>query len=151
MKKTILLADDDDAVRHTLGRVLQSEQYEVLLARTGREAATQFLHIGPPDLVLLDLNMPDKDGWEAFHLISQLDQLVPVIIITARPRQHEKAVELGVDALMEKPLDLPLLLSTIKDLLAESGKARVERLTNPAVATEFPVRRARELAQGGEA
>ena len=87
MNKTILLADDDDSVRHTLGRVLQSEEYNVLLARTGREAVAEFLHNGPPDLVLLDLNMPDKDGWEAFHLMNRLEPIVPVIVITARPHR----------------------------------------------------------------
>ena len=128
--KTILVVDDDAAVRQMLGRVLESEQYTVLRAKTGREAAVLFLS-APPDLVLLDLNMPDRDGWEAFHLINAVNPMIPVIIITARPNQYEHATRLGVDALMEKPLDLSLLLGTIGRLLAESEAERVHRVNHP--------------------
>jgi len=136
MKAKILLADDDAGVRETLGRVLKSEDYEVVLAKTGREAAAKFV-ADLPDLVLLDLNMPDRDGWEAFALMEHSRPLVPVIVITARPQQYQHAAELGIDALMEKPLDLPLLLVTIGDLLAESEAERVQRLTNPGFKTFY--------------
>ena len=130
MRKTILLADDDASIRAMLGRILEIE-HSVLVASTGREAASQFLSPHPPDLVLLDLNMPDKDGWEAWHLIRTLNTLVPVIVITARPNQYAEAIRWGVDALMEKPLDLPLLLHSIHRLLAESDEARLERRSDP--------------------
>jgi len=146
MKQIILIADDDDSVRQTLARVLESENYRVVQARTGREAASQFL-AAVPDLVLLDLNMPDKDGWEAFRVMSRLEPLVPVIVITARPHQYATAIELGIDALMEKPLDLALLLAKIKGLLAESHKARLRRLTNPNFTTELLSQHTREPGQ----
>jgi DNA-binding response OmpR family regulator len=79
---------------------------------------------------LLDLNMPDQDGWEAFDLMADRRPYVPVIVITARPHQYQSAVDYGIDALMEKPLNLPLLLTTITDLLAESKGDRARRLTN---------------------
>lgn len=142
MTKTILLADDDAGVRAMLGQALVSEQYEVITAKTGREAAAKFV-AHQPDLVLLDLNMPGKDGWEAFDLMSHTHPLVPVIVITAKPQQYAHAVKLGVDALMEKPLHLPLLLETIKDLIAESESDRMRRLTNPGFRTVF-------LETGGE-
>ena len=129
-RKSILLSDDDRSVRELLGRVLESEHYEVVYAKTGREAVARF-QAGPPDLVLLDLNMPEQDGWEVFGQICAKDPLVPVIVITARPEQHTQAIELGIDALMEKPLDLPLLLDTIRTLLEETEGARVRRLTAP--------------------
>jgi DNA-binding response OmpR family regulator len=129
MKKRILLADDDPGVRQMVGRVLESEHYEVVTAGTGREATAKFL-VNLPDLVLLDLNMPDQDGWEAFDLMADRRPYVPVIVITARPHQYQSAVDYGIDALMEKPLNLPLLLSTITDLLAESKIDRARRLTN---------------------
>jgi DNA-binding response OmpR family regulator len=134
MKKTILLADDDASIRTMVGRVLESENYTVIFAKTGCEAASQFL-AGPPDLVLLDLNMPDKDGWEAWRLMNVLHSLVPVIVITARSHQHEQAVRMKVDALMEKPLDLLLLLETIKTLLAEPEKNHVVRVSDPGFKT----------------
>src|SRR5688572_3444646 len=112
-----------------IGRVLQAEDYRVLPAGTGYEAASQFLK-GPPDLVLLDLNMPEKDGWEAWRLMNTLHPFVPVIVITARPNQYDQAQKLRIDALMEKPLDLPLLLRTIKDLLLEADEDRIRRVTD---------------------
>jgi CheY-like chemotaxis protein len=129
MSKTILLADDDASVQRMIRRVLESEHYRVLLASTGREAASQFLN-GPPDLVLLDLNMPDKDGWEAWHIMDTLHPFVPVIVITARPNQYEQAKRMRIEALMEKPLDLPLLLRTINRLLVEPDEERIRRITD---------------------
>ena len=134
MKKKILLADDDPGVRETLSRVLESENYEVFCAKTGRETAAQFM-AELPDLVLLDITMPDRDGWDVYDLINSTHPLVPVIVITARPDQFPHALELGVDALMEKPLDLPLLLKTISTYVAESGDERVARLTRPEFET----------------
>jgi DNA-binding response OmpR family regulator len=136
MKAKILLADDDASVREMLGRVLESEHYEVVYAKTGRETAAKFI-ADLPDLVLLDLNMPDRDGWDAFNLMNRTHPSVPVIIITARPQQHEHAAKLGIDALMEKPLNLPLLLVIITDLLAESESDRTQRLTNPVFRTIY--------------
>ena len=133
-KKRILLADDDGGVRLMLGRVLKSENYEVIYATSGREAAAKFV-AAVPHLVLLDLNMPGKDGWEAFGIMCEKHPLVPVIVITARPHQLDHAMELGVDALVEKPLNLPLLLEAIKKLLAETETECAHRLTNPRFKT----------------
>jgi CheY-like chemotaxis protein len=134
--KRILLADDDLGVRELLGRVLESEHYRVTFAKTGREAAAKFAS-DPPDLVLLDLNMPDKDGWESFGMMYEEHPFIPVIVITARPNQHEHAVNIGVDALMEKPLDLAILLKAIRTLLAETELERIVRLASPGFKTAF--------------
>jgi len=134
MKKRIMIAEDEPSIRESLARVLESEAYDVESANTGEEAIAKF-HARPCDLVLLDLNMPAKDGWAAFEGISRLRPLVPVIVITARPHQYERAVGVGVDGLMEKPLDLPLLLQCLRDLLAEPEAARVDRLTRRNFAT----------------
>ena len=136
MRKRVLIADDDPAVLMSLARVLESETYEVILARTGREAVSQLL-AEEPDIVLLDLNMPEKDGWEAFELMEKLDPFLPVIVITARPHQYDLAVRLGIDAFMEKPLDLPLLLATVKQLLAEPPQDRIVRLTKGNFVTAY--------------
>jgi DNA-binding response OmpR family regulator len=136
VKKHILLADDDPGVRELLGRVLESEHYQVTFARTGREAAAKFAS-DLPDIVLLDINMPDKDGWAAFRLMNTAHTLVPVIVITARPNQYPQARELGVDAFMEKPLNLPVLFDTIRRLLAEPEAERTRRLIDPNFNTEF--------------
>lgn len=132
MNSCILLADDDAAVRHTLGIALQAEGYDVILAKNVREATHAFLQRWP-DLVLLDLklpdtesNLPDKDGWAAFDLMKQLRPWMPIIIITGQPSQFARASRLGAAALMEKPLDLPLLFEAMARMLAHSSQERVQ-------------------------
>ena len=126
--KCILLADDDSVIREVLSRILRAEGFEVVLARNGCEAIA-VLVVRRPDLVLLDLKMPERDGWRAYDVMERVSPLTPVILITALPEQHAQAVRLGIDALMEKPLDLTLLLSTIHKLLAEPEQERLSRLT----------------------
>lgn len=134
-ESTILIADDEPGVRGSLAAVLQEEGYTVRQAENGREAVREFLS-GPPDLLLLDLNMPDTDGWQAFNVIARLAPDVPVIVITARPGQARRAAEAGIDMLLEKPLDIPVLLETIRNLLASPEASRFARIlrawhTNP--------------------
>jgi DNA-binding response OmpR family regulator len=145
--KQILLADDDPGVREMLGRVLESEHYTVTYAKSGREASSRFI-AHPPDLVLLDLNMPDQDGWAAFRLMNVAHPMLPVIVITARPNQYPEAADLGVDGLMEKPLNLEVLLQAIRDLLAETEAERVRRLTDPEFKTVFLNHRTRSEPHG---
>jgi DNA-binding response OmpR family regulator len=145
--KKILLADDDAAIRQTLGQLLTLEQYEVIPAANGREAAAKFI-AEPPDLVLLDLNMPERDGWDVLNLMSGTHPLIPIIIITAESQQYEHAARLSVDALMEKPLDLPILLKTIRDFTAESEPERLWRLSQADSKTLFLGPRVHESYQG---
>lgn len=136
MKKRILLADDDESVRRMVARVLETEGYDVLMAQSGREAVSRAL-ASVPDLILLDITMPDKNGWEAIDTIEQTRPFIPVIVITARPNQQEHATQAGIDALMEKPLDLVVLLKTIRDLLNEPEPARIKRLSDQNFATAY--------------
>lgn len=114
-RKTILVVDDDEAVRKGLRGVLVSEGYKVVAARHGREAV-QVFRVHPCDLVLLDMNMPLRNGWGTIADLRALQSQLPAIIITARPDQRNVAREAGLE-LMEKPLDLPLLLNRIGALL----------------------------------
>jgi DNA-binding response OmpR family regulator len=116
-RKTILVVDDDAAVRKGLHGVLVSEGYQVIVARHGREAVQVFRE-HPCDLALLDMNMPLRNGWGTIADLRALKSQLPAIIITARPDQRNVAREAGVE-LMEKPLDLPLLLYRIGVLLSE--------------------------------
>lgn len=130
MNQRILLVDDDAAVSQSLALALQSEGFQVECAHSGRDGLRRFM-AAPPQLVLLDLHMPGKDGWHAFDMMEKHRSLVPVIVITARSNQFQRARAAGIDALMEKPLDLPLLLQTIRELLAETESERVARLIRP--------------------
>ena len=116
--KTILIVDDDDAVRRGLRCVLVTEGYHVIPASNGREAVRAFRE-QPCDLALLDMNMPLLNGWGTIAELRALDGRLPVIIITARPDQRNIAAAAEVE-LMEKPLDLPLLLKRISTLLSET-------------------------------
>lgn len=127
MKKTILIVDDDDAIRESLRKLLQAEGYDVRLAANGREGLDQF-DPANVDLLLLDLNLPQKSGWDLFERFSSMNPLIPIIIITGRDNQYKLAAAAGVGALMEKPLDVPLLLQTITALLAEPAETRLKRL-----------------------
>jgi DNA-binding response OmpR family regulator len=126
-RKRVLLADDDRVVRDSLAAVLEAEGYAVVPAEDGQQAL-EFVSTTPIDLVLLDLNMPRKGGWDTFERLSAEHPLVPVIVITARPNQLFTAVNAGVGALLEKPLDIPMLLGTIRRLLAEPAETRLQRL-----------------------
>jgi chemosensory pili system protein ChpA (sensor histidine kinase/response regulator) len=136
LPKRVLIADDDSVVRGSLAAVLESEGYMVDEARNGIEAVTRAIE-NLPDLVLLDLNMPHWDGWTAFSQLDRATPLLPIIVITARPNQYEKAVQLGVDAFMEKPLNIPILVRAIKRLTGEDEKRHVRRITNRAFVTQL--------------
>jgi len=128
VNKLILLVDDDAGVRGSLRAVLVSEGYEVVSAKDGQEAL-DMVSASEVDLVLLDLNMPVKNGWDTFERLTTQHPLTPVIIITARPNQLFTALCAGVGALLEKPLDMTRLLETVNDLLAESAESRLARIT----------------------
>ena len=136
LQKRVLIADDDSLVRGSLAAVLESEGFVVDEAHNGIKAVTRAIEHSP-DLVLLDLNMPHRDGWTAFSQLDRVTPLLPVIVITARPNQYEKAVRLGVDAFMEKPLNIPILVGAIKRLTTEEDNRHVRRITNPAFVTEL--------------
>ena len=132
--KRILLVDDDPTVRDSLNDVLVSEGYIVISGENGQQAL-ELAASSSVDLVLLDLNMPVKNGWDTFEHLTREHPLIPIIIATARPNQLFTAVNAGVGALLEKPMDIPMLLRTIRKLLAESTEQRLGRLAGKE--TEF--------------
>lgn len=134
--RRILIADDDSLVLGSLAAVRESEGYVVDEARSGVEAVRRAIE-HPPNLVLLDLNMPPWDGWTAFSQLDRVTPLLPVIVITARPNQYEKAVRLGVDAFMEKPLNIPILVRAIQRLSSEDESRHVRRITHHGFITEL--------------
>src|SRR6185295_12647731 len=101
--------------------------YSVLAAENG-EVALHLAATSHVDLVLLDLNMPRKGGWDTFERLTTQNPLLPVIIVTARPNQFFTAASSGAAALLEKPLDFPQLLQTIGELLEEPDETRLARM-----------------------
>ncbi len=126
--KRILLVDDDPVVRDSLNNVLLIEGCFVIPAENGQQAL-DLASQSPVDLVLLDLNLPVKNGWDTFEELTREYPTLPIIIITARPNQFFTAVSAGAGALLEKPMDIPALLQTMRKLLAETPEQRLARLT----------------------
>lgn len=129
-----MVVDDDLSVREILARVLAEEGYLTLVAPNGLEAlgieaANQI------DLVLLDLSMPLQSGWETYEKLTTRNPLLPVIIVTARPNQLFTSLAAGVGALLEKPLDYPKLLETVRTVLEEPADVRRARAAGHA--TDF--------------
>src|SRR6266496_4258697 len=124
--KRILLVDDDPTVRDSLNDVLQSEGYLVIPAENGQQAL-DLANKSSVDLVLLDLNMPAKNGWDTFEQLTREHPLIPIIIVTARPNQLFTALNAGAGALLEKPMDIPMLLRTMENLLVETIGQRLAR------------------------
>lgn len=140
----ILLVDDDAAIRQILLRLLAEEGFCVHTAANGVEAV-QLNKTVQFDLILLDLTMPMKSGWEVFEEISTKNPSLPFIVITGRANQLFPALASGVGALLEKPLDFVQLLRTIHQLLSEPAEVRLARVAGqtPAFqrvspATEVP-------------
>jgi DNA-binding response OmpR family regulator len=123
----VLIVDDDAPVREAIGDLLQLVGYEVFQSGDGQEALAKF-DANQLDLVLLDLGLPNKSGWDAFEGFTSRNPALPIIIITGLAQQSEMAQAAGVGALMEKPLDAAQLLKTMQELLAEPVEARLRRL-----------------------
>jgi CheY-like chemotaxis protein len=117
-RKRILIVDDDPSIRYMLGRVLLDEGYEVVVAAQGQEGL-EIAGTKEVDLVLLDWKMPGMNGQETLKELTVLRPGLPVIMITAYPQQQCKGGLSGASAMLQKPLDFPVLLEAIKKLLAQ--------------------------------
>jgi DNA-binding response OmpR family regulator len=131
MSKKILVVDDECSIREALSKVLEAEDYEVVTAENGQEAIDK-VKSEKIDLVLLDIGLPVKDGRDTMIWLTEVNPLLPVIVITGRWNQRELAEKMGVDALMDKPLDVPRLLQTIRGLTNESMERRVHHASHRA-------------------
>jgi len=131
-----MVLDDDEQIRQSLLKLLSTEGYEAWPVADGLEALDE-LDRNSIDLLLLDLNLPRKSGWDVFERVTSTNPLLPIIIITGKDEQLKMAAAAGVGALMEKPLDVPLLLKTITELLAEPPDTRLKRLVGSEHSTRY--------------
>jgi len=116
--KTPLIMAVDNAVMFlsTLKRLLQNEPYE-LHCETSCDEALRFLESNRPDLILLDIEMPDMNGYELLRRIKSTNQSAPIIFITANSDKEyaKKAAEAGAAGLLIKPLRRNQLMEKIKE------------------------------------
>jgi DNA-binding response OmpR family regulator len=117
VSRTILLVDDDALMRRSLAFHLEQAGYQVHTAADA-EDALEFVRNSPPDLVMLDIGLPGKDGLDALREIKAQHNL-PVIFLTGRRRELDEVVglELGADDYITKPFDVDVVLAHIKAVL----------------------------------
>ena len=113
----VLIVDDEKNIVQLIKRGLNMEGYETAQAYCGSEAL-QKIATERPDIVLLDVMMPDMDGYEVLQKIQEYDETIPIIFITAQGKNYKRiaALELGADDFITKPLNMKELTLKIKVL-----------------------------------
>jgi DNA-binding response OmpR family regulator len=121
MPKKILIADDEQYILDTVGAYLKNEGYDVLTVRDGRTALFTFRH-EQLDLVILDVMMPEMNGWEAARMIRQESQ-VPLLFLTARVDDIDQitGLEIGADDYVTKPFSPRVVVARVRALLRRAG------------------------------
>ena len=114
--KTILVVDDDEAIRTLLQEELEDEGYKVLIATNARDAL-KMVEAEPLDLVVLDIRMPGMDGLEALPRILGIKEGLPVIMNTAYSQYQDSFMSWAADAYVVKSSDLTELKEKIKELV----------------------------------
>jgi len=123
MTRTILVVDDELHLRTMLGEYLTEQGFLVATASNGREALAAARR-SPPDLILLDVMMPELDGFE-FIRAYRRERDTPIILLTARPDETDKVVglELGADDYVTKPFGMRELLARVRAVLRRTSEA----------------------------
>lgn len=122
-KPLILVVEDDEGICNFICAILTSNDYNVMKAAKGKEAISMVASYGP-DLILLDLGLPDMDGMVVLKTIRQWTA-IPVVIVSARGHEREKveALDLGADDYITKPFGTSELLARIRTEIRHSQKS----------------------------
>lgn len=135
----VLVVDDEPQIIRFLRPALDAAGYEMLEANTGAEALRKAATLAP-DIMILDLGLPDMDGKEVVSRVRAFSEL-PILILSARDRESEKiaALDLGADDYVEKPFRIGELLARIRTALRHHGKAdrQIERITTQGLLIDF--------------
>jgi two-component system response regulator MprA len=152
----VAIVDDDQAIRHALGRALRMESYDVELFEDGA-SALRAIQLRVPDAIVLDLQLPDVDGLEICRRIRQAGDATPILMLTARNAIDDRVegLDAGADDYLVKPFDLAELLARLRALLrrrtfqdGEGTLLRFEDLTlNPQTREVFRGERKIELTR----
>jgi DNA-binding response OmpR family regulator len=136
MSHRILVVEDDPTLRLVLQDNLRSEGYDVDVVADGASSVTNTQAM-TPDLVVLDLTLPDCDGFELLRVLRQRGQ-IPVIVLTARTQQAEKVkgLALGADDYITKPFDPEELLARVRAVLRRA-RPKISRIRLGKVTVDF--------------
>jgi len=130
MRPQILVVDDDEKITSLLRRSLAFEGYEVMTASNGLEGLKQMM-TSDPDLLVLDVMMPQVDGWEVCRRVREGGSPVPILMLTAMDdvQDRVKGLDAGADDYLVKPFALEELLARVRALLRRKT-AKLEKQTN---------------------
>src|SRR5262245_7050618 len=121
MPHTLLLADDSVTIQRVIELTFADEDVQVVAVSDGDEAIER-LDSAPPDIVLADIGMPGRDGYEVARYIKQSPKLshIPVVLLTGafEPVDQVRAAEVGCDGVLAKPFEPQLVIGRVKELLA---------------------------------
>jgi len=139
--KTILVVDNEKDIVDLLKYNLQKEGYNVLTARNGKDALSQAQQ--RPDLIILDVMMPEMDGFEVVKQLKRDNKTahIPVIFLTAKGTEIDEVLglELGADDYIVKPISIPKLLARVKNVLRKhEAKTAIENAINVGVIEMLP-------------
>ena len=114
IKEKILVVEDEKSIAHFISTVLNNNGYEAMRARTGQEALSM-VSSHCPDLIILDLGLPDMDGMELLRQIRSWSSL-PIVVVSARSHERDKvtALDQGADAYLTKPFGTAELLARVR-------------------------------------
>ena len=128
----VLVVEDDPRISDVLEYALKAEGYDVQTAQRGREA-TDLARRSPPGLIVLDVGLPDIDGFEVCRLVRTFSD-VPVIFLTSRSDEIDRVVglEIGGDDYVVKPFSPRELLARIKAIRRRNDRARAPAPANPS-------------------
>jgi two-component system KDP operon response regulator KdpE len=138
-RRRILLVDDEVAVQRTVATLLRGGGYEVVISATGHDALRQ-ADDASPDLIVLDLGLPDLDGLEVCRRLRAMVPVVPIIVLSARTTESEKvaALDLGADDYVTKPFGPDELLARVRVALRRRGEGAPSS-TGPIVAGDLTI------------
>lgn len=122
LKPLVLVVEDEEAICNFISAVLSSNGYRVVKAKTGKEGLSLFTSHAP-DVVLLDLGLPDTDGIEVLKSIRQWSK-APIVIVSARGNEREKvaALDFGADDYIVKPFGTSELLARIRTAIRHGSQ-----------------------------
>ena len=148
MATKIMVVDDDTRIRKLVKDFLEKDHFYVLEASNGEEAMDLFYENPDTALVLLDVMMPDMDGWQVLREIRETSE-VPIIMLTARADERDelKGFELGVDEYIAKPFSPKILMARVEAILRRTKGAEEEALTEGAITLD---KTAHEVRVDGE-
>ena len=114
IREKVLVVEDEKSISHFISAILNSNGYEAMQARTGTEALSM-ISSHCPDLIILDLGLPDMDGLEILRQLRTWSSL-PVVVVSARSHEREKvtALDLGADDYLTKPFGTDDLLARVR-------------------------------------